>query len=254
MNKIFISAALLFAMMAVVVSPAAVSAQVVSSADSTTVATTTTVSNTTPDVTGIAGLLARIQELTKILAELKARISQTQTEVSTLKESLKTNLKMGVSDEDVKKIQEVLASDSSIYPEGLTTGYFGPLTNEALKRFQAKFGLTVTGEINTETRAALDTILNERKLQGRLPYGLLNAPGLRDKFKKHFESECEQEDYQSSVDCTNMKKDKNDDQDKEMKEMKEKKEKKESDSNSDNQLDGDANSTASSTATSATTM
>ncbi|MBU4466640.1 hypothetical protein KKF47_01070, partial [Patescibacteria group bacterium] len=41
-------------------------------------------------------------------------------------------LKVGSRSEIVKNLQEALKGDSSIYPEGLTTGYFGTLTKKAI--------------------------------------------------------------------------------------------------------------------------
>jgi len=57
-----------------------------------------------------------------------------------------------------------------IYPEGLVTGYFGPLTLSAVKRFQQKYwqeilapwGLTkdqATGFVGPTTRAKINQLL-----------------------------------------------------------------------------------------------
>jgi len=49
------------------------------------------------------------------------------------------NLKYGMRSPEVKCLQEFLKSQGpEIYPEGLVTGYFGPLTLAAVKRFPAK--------------------------------------------------------------------------------------------------------------------
>ena len=47
----------------------------------------------------------------------------------------------GVRNNDVKSLQEFLAKDASLYPEGLITGYFGLLTKKAVQRFQCKHGI-----------------------------------------------------------------------------------------------------------------
>ena len=96
-----------------------------------------------------------------------------------------------MTDADIKTIQELLASDPTIYPKGLVTGYFGPMTKEAIMRFQAKNGLEVTGLIDTETRAAMDAIIAERRAQGKFPIGLLMAPGLKMKFEEKLKKRCE---------------------------------------------------------------
>ena len=95
-----------------------------------------------------------------------------------------------MSDEDIKMIQEILATDKTIYPEGLVTGYFGPLTSAALSRFQQKFELETTGTINEETRAYLEELLQER-FGEKIPPGLLTAPGIQKKVELRLEAGCD---------------------------------------------------------------
>jgi len=68
-----------------------------------------------------------------------------------------------MSGTEVRYLQKVLALDPKIYPEGRVSGYFGPLTEAAVKRFQKKYGIRTTGEVGPLTR----TKLNE--LYGRKP-------------------------------------------------------------------------------------
>ena len=60
--------------------------------------------------------------------------------------------------DEVKRLQEQLAKDASLYPEGLTTGYFGSLTEAAVKRLQQKHGLPQTGIVDTDMRNSLSGI------------------------------------------------------------------------------------------------
>lgn len=46
---------------------------------------------------------------------------------------------------NVSNIQAFLASTPSFYPEGLITGYFGTLTQAAVQRFQAFYGIVSSG-------------------------------------------------------------------------------------------------------------
>lgn len=46
---------------------------------------------------------------------------------------------------DVRRLQELLARDPEVYPEGLVTGRFLPLTHAAVKRFQEKHGIAKPG-------------------------------------------------------------------------------------------------------------
>ena len=69
-----------------------------------------------------------------------------------------SDLDFGMQSNEVAQLQAYLASDSSLYPEGLITGYFGPATQRAVKRFQAKYGLPQVGRVGPLTRAKLAEI------------------------------------------------------------------------------------------------
>ena len=53
------------------------------------------------------------------------------------------------SGEDVSRMQAFLARDTAIYPEGVVTGFYGPLTEAAVKRFQVACGIVSTGDYGT---------------------------------------------------------------------------------------------------------
>jgi peptidoglycan hydrolase-like protein with peptidoglycan-binding domain len=76
-------------------------------------------------------------------------------------EFLKSNLKLGDKNDEVGHLQELLAIDPSVYPEGLVTNYFGPLTESAVKKSQEKAGLALTGQVDEKTREVV--ILNSVK-------------------------------------------------------------------------------------------
>src|SRR3989338_2392299 len=67
------------------------------------------------------------------------------------------------TDGDVSTLQQFLAQDSSIYPSGRITGYFGPSTLRAVQRWQASHGLASYGDVDStgygyvgpKTRAAM---------------------------------------------------------------------------------------------------
>ncbi|MFN7088447.1 MAG: peptidoglycan-binding domain-containing protein, partial [Candidatus Paceibacteria bacterium] len=61
-------------------------------------------------------------------------------------------MSIGTTGDKVKALQDFLAQDPAIYPEGLVTGYYGPLTQAALKRLQTKVGLPATGTLDDDTR------------------------------------------------------------------------------------------------------
>lgn len=55
------------------------------------------------------------------------------------------NLGIGSTGEDVKRLQTFLAIDPAIYPEAQASGYYGPLTEAAVKRFQCKNKIVCDG-------------------------------------------------------------------------------------------------------------
>ena len=58
-------------------------------------------------------------------------------------------LKKGYAGDDITQLQTYLAKDSSIYPEGLVTGYFGALTEKAVQRWQVKQDIVSSGAPET---------------------------------------------------------------------------------------------------------
>ena len=109
----------------------------------------------------IASLLAQIQQLQQQLTAAQGGAA------TTTGLCLSANLKKGMKGDAVKTLQEGLKQDPSVYPEGLTTGYFGPLTKAAVIRFQEKYasdilapwGLTKgTGFVGSTTRAKFNAL------------------------------------------------------------------------------------------------
>ena len=73
-------------------------------------------------------------------------------------------LNAGSEGDDVTRLQTCLASDTSVYPQGLITGYFGSLTRAAVERFQEKYGIASAGvagygTVGPKTRAKLNELL-----------------------------------------------------------------------------------------------
>lgn len=64
-------------------------------------------------------------------------------------------LKKGMSDPDVKQLQNVL-KEKGYFHYKKSTGYFGPITKEAVRDFQRDKGLKINGVANEETFSALD--------------------------------------------------------------------------------------------------
>lgn len=64
-------------------------------------------------------------------------------------------LRKGVSSADVSTLQTMLKTSPAIYPSGLVTGYYGSITETAVKKLQEKYGLPQTGIVDSATQAVL---------------------------------------------------------------------------------------------------
>jgi hypothetical protein len=79
---------------------------------------------------------------------------------------LTTLLKKGSRGAQVAALQQFLAEDPSLYPEGTVSGYFGALTEAAVQRFQARYGIVSSGSaattgygaIGPKTRAKMNSL------------------------------------------------------------------------------------------------
>lgn len=58
---------------------------------------------------------------------------------------LTQTLDLNDSNGDVTSLQAYLATDAAIYPSGLVTGFFGPLTQAGVQRFQTAQGIVTSG-------------------------------------------------------------------------------------------------------------
>lgn len=103
-----------------------------------------------------------IEALLRRIEELKMKIVVLQTQSAMQKAYQNTNcsvfaqdLHYGMSSDEVKCLQTFLVNlGPDIYPEGLITGYFGSLTQAAVKRYQEFKGIITTGYFGPLTRAA----------------------------------------------------------------------------------------------------
>ena len=116
----------------------------------------------------IAQLKAQISELLTQIAELQVKIAAIFKEKISC-DSLESNLYYGLESPEVSCLQEFLkAQGAEIYPEGLVTGFFGPLTQAAVSRFQEKYAAEIltpldlghgTGFAGISTRSKINQIL-----------------------------------------------------------------------------------------------
>lgn len=74
--------------------------------------------------------------------------------------TIQSQLDLGETNSDVTSLQGFLKDNSSIYPEGLVTGYFGGLTKNAVMRFQAQYGFDQVGRVGPVTRDKINDLIS----------------------------------------------------------------------------------------------
>lgn len=91
-----------------------------------------------------------------ILTRASAKLSQFVFELRALDGvSGGVVLKLGDRGTGVIALQMALKTDAALYPSGLVTGYFGTMTEAAVRAFQTRYLLQVTGQVNAATHAKL---------------------------------------------------------------------------------------------------
>lgn len=68
-------------------------------------------------------------------------------------------MKVGSRGENVTSLQTFLASNHDIYPRGLITGYYGLLTQEAVKQFQLAYDIQVDGTVGPITAEKINGLI-----------------------------------------------------------------------------------------------
>lgn len=78
------------------------------------------------------------------------------------------SMDVGSTGSNVTELQTYLATNASIYPSGLVTGYFGPLTQAAVQRFQTAQGIVSSGTPGTTGygRVGPQTMMRLNSLMG----------------------------------------------------------------------------------------
>ncbi len=119
-----------------------------------------TVSASSPAIPSVAGTVKSSPE-----SSLPGKSAGHASLVSVIARSLK----IGVSGEDVRALQTLLALDPEVYPDGTISGYFGKLTDKAVKAFQKKYGISAIGIVGPATRAKLKEIFGEKGISEKAP-------------------------------------------------------------------------------------
>jgi len=141
----------------------------------------------------IEQLLLQIDALSAKIKVLEEQIAELLEQQQVLKKEtlqLTRQLQEGMQGNDIRTLQQMLATDAEIYPEGLVTGYFGPMTKRAVQKFQQRAGIDQVGRVGPQTLSRINQIFQEG-VEGRgvglveteegvfVPPGLLRAPGIQ---------------------------------------------------------------------------
>ena len=96
-------------------------------------------------------------------------------------------LDFGSTGSNVIELQTYLATNASIYPSGLITGYFGPLTQAAVQRFQTAQGIVSSGTPGTTGygRVGPQTMLRINSLMGNVQAPWDTVPVLSNPSVQH---------------------------------------------------------------------
>jgi hypothetical protein len=129
--------------------------------------------------TKIASVIAKMATLSASpaasdLADVQAQIAVILTDIQAIQTTAVSQgvalgynfvrpLALGMSHTDVSNLQTALKTDSSIYSGGKVTGYFGPATLLAIKKFQEKYGIVSEGQpgygnVGPKTREKLNEL------------------------------------------------------------------------------------------------
>jgi len=77
--------------------------------------------------------------------------------------SLGTTLGPGSQGTNVTALQTFLASNPRVYPQGLVTGYYGPLTEAAVRNFQIGYAIDPVGRVGPITLGAINGVISSGK-------------------------------------------------------------------------------------------
>ena len=146
-------------------------------------ATTTATTTDTAAVTlqaQIQALMAQIEQLKAQVIELQKGNAGLQGDMQQMKQALRLNgqLRPGMHGEEVKRLQEVLATDPNIFSKENITGFYGPMTRKAIENFQKHFGFEVVGAVGPKTLEKINELLSKHDAtEGDLSEGDLGDLG-----------------------------------------------------------------------------
>ena len=138
---------------------------------------------TTGQIDAVLSLLTAFGVSTSTIATVQSTLEGVTVSTSTPAvqqngcATISGNLGEGDDNGDVSNLQRFLDRHTTVYPNGLITGYFGSLTEKAIERFQEDHGIVATGTPDTTG------------------FGLL-GPRTREEINREMEQDCQGENAQ----------------------------------------------------------
>lgn len=117
-----------------------------------------TTGHVAPKVLGASTEAPNLEELQELIDSLRQQIQSLIAQLEARKNSaspvqmITRDWRIGERGDEVKLVQQVLAKDPQIYPEGWVTGYFGTLTQTAVEKYQTANSLQKSGYVDEPTR------------------------------------------------------------------------------------------------------
>lgn len=130
----------------------------------------------TPAASTVSKVTDLKQQIASIQAAIAQKLAQAGVSVGSTVSSIARNLGLGDRNDEVKKLQILLATDKDVYPNGIASGYFGPATMRAVQAFQKKYGLPTVGAVGPQTRAKIAEIFAQSAVSTPTPAASA-APG-----------------------------------------------------------------------------
>lgn len=73
---------------------------------------------------------------------------------------INAQVEYGSRGDNVVRLQTFLAANTSVYPEGLITGFYGALTEKAVRAFQELYNIAAVGRVGPITLAKINALIN----------------------------------------------------------------------------------------------
>ena len=73
--------------------------------------------------------------------------------------AITSSMAVGSTGSDVTQLQQFLSTNSTIYPAGIVSGYYGALTKAAVTQFQVAYGIDQVGQVGPTTSAKINALM-----------------------------------------------------------------------------------------------